>query len=122
MSGKKIYFYHTKRYRNRITDKRHVPFDIVSAEKTSLPAVIHESMSIKQVEDPVMLKILEQYQRSDKQFFVAIDKGESYTDERKIPSVIKDTIRLRLSPGHELFGRPWNEVKPEKEEEQKTEE
>ena len=97
-------------------------FDIVSAEKTSLPAVIHDSMSIKQVEDPVMLKILEQYRKSDKQFFVAIDKGESYTDERKIPSVIKDTIRLRLSPGHELFGRPWNEVKPEKEEEHKSEE
>ena len=56
---------------------------------TPLPAVIHDSMSVKQVEDPVMLKILELYQQSDKQFFVAIDKGESYSDDRKIPDVIK---------------------------------
>ena len=88
-------------------------FDVVTAEKTKLPAVVHDSMSVKQVEDPVMLKILELYRASDKQFFVAIDKGESYTDEKKIPDVIKDTIRLRLSPGHELFGRAWNEVEPE---------
>lgn len=86
-------------------------FDIVCTEQTLLPAVIHDSMSVKQVEDPVMLKILELYRDSKKQFFVAIDKGESYTDERKIPDVIKNAIRLWLSPGHELFGRPWNEIK-----------
>ena len=94
-------------------------FDIVCAEMTPLPAVIHDSMSVKQVEDPVMLKILELYRASQKQFFVAIDKGESYTDDRKIPDVIREAIRLRLSPGHELFGRPWNEVKKENTEEGK---
>ena len=88
-------------------------FDLVTAEKTFLPAVIQDSMSVKQVEDPVMLKILELYRQSDKQFFVAVDKGESYTDENRIPDVIKETTRLRLSPGHELFGRAWNEVTPE---------
>lgn len=88
-------------------------FDLVTAEKTLLPAVVQDSMSVKQVEDPVMLKILELYRKSDKQFFVSIDKGESYTDENKIPDVIKETVRLKLSPGHELFGRAWNEVTPE---------
>ncbi len=88
-------------------------FDLVTAEKTLLPAVVQDSMSVKQVEDPVMLKILELYRQSDKQFFVAVDKGESYTDENRIPDVIKETTRLRLSPGHELFGRAWNEVTPE---------
>ena len=97
-------------------------FDIVCSEQTPLPAVIHDSMSVKQVEDAVMLKILELYKQSNKQFFVAIDKGESYTDERKIPDIIKNAIRLRLSPGHELFGRPWNEVKPEDKKEKKPEE
>ena len=48
-----------------------------------------------------------------KQFFVAIDKGESYTDENKIPEIIKETTRLKLLPGHELFGRAWNEKTPE---------
>lgn len=85
-------------------------FDLVAAEKTLLPAVVQDSMSVKQVEDPVMLKILELYRQSDKQFFVAIDKGESYTDENKIPEIIKGTTRLKLLPGHELFGRAWNEV------------
>lgn len=87
-------------------------FDLVTTEKTLLPAVVQDSMSVKQVEDPVMLKILELYRQSDKQFFVAVDKGESYTDENKIPDVIKETTRLRLFPGHELFGRAWNEVTP----------
>ena len=97
-------------------------FDIVCAEQTPLPAVIHDSNSVKQVEDAVMLKILDLYKHSDKQFFVAVDKGESYTDERKIPDIIKNAIRLRLLPGHELFGRPWNEVKPENTAEKKPEE
>ena len=88
-------------------------FDLVTAENTPLPAVVQDSMSVKQVEDPVMLRILELYRRSSKQFFVAIDKGESYTDENKIPEIIKETTRLKLLPGHELFGRAWNEVTPE---------
>ena len=62
----------------------------------------------------VMLNILELYRVSEKQFFVAIDKGESYTDEKMIPDVIREMIRLRLSLGHELFGKAWNEVEPEK--------
>lgn len=88
-------------------------FDLVTAENTLLPAVVQDSMSVKQVEDPVMLRILELYRRSSKQFFVAIDKGESYTDENKIPEIVKETTRLKLLPGHELFGRAWNEVTPE---------
>lgn len=80
-------------------------FDIVTTEKTLLPAVVHDSMSVKQVKDPVMLKILGLYSDSDKQFFVVIDKSESYTDENKIFEVIKKTVKLSLSPGHELFGR-----------------
>jgi hypothetical protein len=88
-------------------------FDLVTAENTPLPAVVQDSMSVKQVEDPVMLRILELYRQSSKQFFVAIDKGESYTDENRIPEIIKETTRLKLLPGHELFGRAWNEKTPE---------
>ncbi|MBD5117565.1 MAG: DUF2326 domain-containing protein [Clostridiales bacterium] len=88
-------------------------FDLVTAEKTLLPAVVQDSISVKQVEDPVMLRILELYRQSSKQFFVAVDKGESYTDENKIPEIIKETTRLNISSGHELFGRAWNEETPE---------
>ena len=71
-------------------------FDLVTAENTLLPAVVQDSMSVKQVEDPVMLRILELYRRSSKQFFVAIDKGESYTDENKIPEMHLIILRICL--------------------------
>lgn len=92
-------------------------FDLVSLMKTKLPAVIHDSNSIKQVQDSVMLRILEQYELlpEGKQVFVAIDKGDTYDDSRVIPSVIDKAVVLRLSPGHELFGRAWNQPDAEKE-------
>lgn len=92
-------------------------FDLVSLRKTKLPAVIHDSNSIKQVQDSVMLKILELYAKlpEGKQVFVAIDKGDTYDETGVIPPVIERAIRLRLSPGHELFGKAWNEPAQEKE-------
>ena len=70
-------------------------------------------MSVKQVEDPVMLKYLQLYSESQKQFFVAIDKSKSNSDDRKIPDIIRDAIRLKLLRGYELLGRPWNEIENE---------
>ena len=61
-------------------------------------------------ETELMLKILELFRQSCKQFIVAVDKGKSYTDKSRIPEVIKETIILRLSLSHELFGRALNKV------------
>lgn len=94
-------------------------FDIVCTEKTPLPAVIHDSFNIKQVEDPAILKLFELYAGSEKQFFIAVDKGESFTEDQIIPPVIAKATRISLSPGHELFGKAWNEVKKGEEKEDK---
>lgn len=92
-------------------------FDIVMLEKTVLPAVIHDSHSIKQIEDPVMVKIMELYDAQPKQVFIAIDKGDTYSETGTMPEVLKESVVLRLSPGHELFGRAWNQPEAEGREE-----
>ena len=47
--------------------------------------------------------------------FVTIDKGESYSEDQTIPEILKKTIVLELSAGHELYGRPWNKEDTKKE-------
>lgn len=83
-------------------------YDLQSLENTALPALIEDSMSLKQVADDVILKIFGLFNKSKKQVFIAIDKGESYSDENKVPEILESTTVLELSSGHELFGRSWN--------------
>lgn len=75
---------------------------------THLPAFAHDTNTIKQVQDDFMVKLLELYDASEKQVFVAIDKAESFA-EGNLPKVVESNTVLRLGPGHELFGRSWNE-------------
>lgn len=86
-------------------------FDLLSLENTNLPAVIEDSMSLKQVEDQVILNIFGLFNKSKKQVFVTIDKGESYSKDQTIPEILKKTTVLELSAGHELYGRSWNKEK-----------
>lgn len=86
-------------------------FDLLSLENTNLPAVIEDSMSLKQVEDQVILNIFGLFNKSKKQVFVTIDKGESYSEDQTIPEILKKTTVLELSAGHELYGRSWNKEK-----------
>lgn len=83
-------------------------FDYVSLSNTPLPALIEDSMTLKQIEDDAMIKLFELFNESEKQIFVAIDKAESYSDDNTVPAVFRDTTVLELSAGHELFGRAWN--------------
>ncbi len=83
-------------------------FDYVSLSRTPLPALIEDSMTLKQIEDEAMIKLFELFNESEKQIFVAIDKAESYSDDNTVPAVFRDTTVLELSAGHELFGRAWN--------------
>ena len=82
-------------------------FDLVMLEQTPLPAVAHDTHDIKQVEDSTMLNLLELYAQSSKQVFVAVDKESSFAGH-DVPRVLEDNAVLRLSAGHELFGRSWN--------------
>ncbi len=90
-----------------------VMLDLTVLKQTSLPCITHDSHLIKQIEDDAVLALLEKYDETDKQVFIAIDKGHSYSDEG-MPNVLKSSIVLHLDKGHELFGKAWN-VKGDKE-------
>ncbi|MCR5583602.1 MAG: DUF2326 domain-containing protein [Eggerthellaceae bacterium] len=79
---------------------------------TNLPAFAHDTNTIKQVQDDVVLNLFKLYDTSKKQVFVAIDKAESFTDG-ELPEIIEANTVIRLSTGHELFGKAWNEDKDE---------
>jgi hypothetical protein len=86
-----------------------VVFDLASLEMTNLPVLVHDSVLLKQIEDDAMEKILELYNKSSKQVFIALDKGRSYTE--KSQEILNKTKVLQLySKGGELFGRSWNET------------
>lgn len=88
--------------------------DYVLLDKSALPAFAHDTNTIKQIQDDVMINLLELYSTSGKQIFVALDKAESYSDG-VLPRVVEENTVLRLGPGHELFGYSWNEVTGEDE-------
>lgn len=83
-------------------------FDVVVAEQTPLPVFIHDSCDVRQVEDNTMVRLFELYESLDAQVFIATDKAETYTPNG-LPDVLRNCTVLKLSGGHELFGRSWNE-------------
>ena len=83
-----------------------VLFDIVVLEQTPLPAICHDTVSLKQIADEPMMKLIDLYRAAGKQVFIALDKAESYADG-EVPTTVKDAVVLELSDGHELFGRSW---------------
>lgn len=112
-SSKKYSFGITNDYGTGSLTRAMFLFDLAVLSQTNLPAIIHDSHLIKQVEDDSVVSLLEMYDRTEKQVFIAIDKGHSYSSEG-MPAVLEDSIVLRLDRDHELFGRAWNE-KPEEE-------
>lgn len=87
-------------------------FDLAVLNNTALPAIVHDSIILKNIEDYALSKLMELYTSSNKQVFIAFDRDETYSPEMK--KTLNDTAVLRLSPGgHELFGRSWNEIKKE---------
>lgn len=82
--------------------------DLSLLHLTALPAIAHDTVAIKQVQDDVVLRLLELYSKENKQIFLALDKAESLGNG-ELPDVVANNTVLRLSPGHELFGRSWNQ-------------
>ncbi|WP_421072798.1 DUF2326 domain-containing protein [Pelotomaculum propionicicum] len=83
-----------------------VVFDLSVLSLTRLPAIVHDSVLLKQISDEAIEKILELYQKSGKQVFISLDKQNSYTKKAQI--ILEETSVLKLNPnGGELFGRSW---------------
>lgn len=82
-------------------------FDLSVLDLSILPVLIHDSVIHKQIEDHAFGKILELYQKSGKQVFIAMDKQETFGKE--IHDMLEKACVLHLSGGgNELFGRAWN--------------
>ena len=85
-------------------------FDFAVLRLTPLPAISQDTSSLKQIEDAQVLKLLDLYASTEKQVFVALDKVDSYGDVG-LTAFLEDKVVLRLSRGHELFGKFWARAK-----------
>ncbi|MDD9312037.1 DUF2326 domain-containing protein [Cytobacillus firmus] len=83
-----------------------VVYDLSILELRPIPALIHDSNILKRIEDVHLERILERYQASRRQVFIAFDKADSTTT--KAHKILESTAILRLSDGNELFGRSWS--------------
>ena len=83
-----------------------VIYDLTILELRPIPALIHDSNILKRIEDIHLEHILERYQSSNRQVFIAFDKADSTTE--KAHKILEETAILRLSDGNELFGRSWS--------------
>ncbi len=89
--------------------KSMVIFDLAVLRLTPLPILIHDSVLLKQIEDFAVERILEIYQESKKQIFIAFDKIEAYT--QKSQTILRESKVLELGPnGKELYGVSWNKI------------
>lgn len=82
-------------------------FDLSIMKLTCLPFLVHDSVLLKQIEDVAIEKILELYNASEKQVFIALDKVWSYSERSQ--AILKSNRVLQLGTnGDELFGRSWS--------------
>ena len=86
-----------------------VVYDLSILELRPVPAIIHDSNILKRIEDVHLEHILERYQSTKSQVFIAFDKADSTTENAH--RILEETAILRLSDGNELFGRSWSKYK-----------
>lgn len=86
--------------------KNLILLDFASLQLTMLPTIAHDTILFHNIGQEPMAKILELYNKCEKQVFIAIDESTKYaTNAQKI---IEDNTVLKLSAnGNELFGSSW---------------
>lgn len=89
-----------------------VTFDLAILNTTNLPAVIHDTVILKHIDDETLEKLIKLYTKTQKQVFIAFDRDTTYSTEMQ--TILRSSRVIKLSSnGNELFGRAWNEVKEE---------
>ena len=84
-----------------------VVFDLAVMQLVRLPALIHDSVILKQIANEPIERILSLYSNAPGQVFIALDKKGSYT--QKTQEVLEQSTVISLSGDrNELFGRSWN--------------
>jgi hypothetical protein len=84
-----------------------VVFDLSILALTPLPALVHDSVVLKQIADAPLEKILALYQKNEKQVFIALDKADSYPQQAQ-EILIQSAVLHLADNGNELFGCSWN--------------
>lgn len=76
-----------------------VIFDLAVLNLTALPAIAHDSLILKNINDGPIDGIMKIYADSKKQFFIAFDKQDAYTTETR--KIVTDNKVLKLDlPEH----------------------
>lgn len=86
-------------------------YDLAVLELTKLPFVIHDSVLFKNLSDNRVIKVFEEYEKSNKQIFVSFDKKNSYESDVLKKTIENHTVIKLYSSGGELFGRSWAKKK-----------
>ena len=80
--------------------------NLASLQLTLLPTIAHDTILFHNIGQEPMAKILELYNKSEKQIFIAIDESTKYATSAQ--KIIEENTILRLSAnGNELFGSSW---------------
>ena len=83
-----------------------VLFDLAALRLSRLPAIAHDSLIFKNLEDESVDGIMQLYNDSEKQIFIAFDRASSY--KQNTAKIAYDNTRLKLDKnGQELYGEDW---------------
>ncbi|WP_416148920.1 DUF2326 domain-containing protein [Salipaludibacillus sp. HK11] len=83
-----------------------VLFDLATLRLSMLPAITHDSLIFKNIEDESVDGIMQLYNDIEKQIFISFDRASSY--ESSTAKIAYDNTRLTLGKnGQELYGEDW---------------
>lgn len=82
-----------------------ITFDLSLLDLTCLPTLVHDLPLLKNIENHALENIVEIYNKSDKQIFIAIDKVNSYKKETE--QIIFERKVLQLTKDKILFIKNW---------------
>lgn len=89
-------------------DRGLILFDIAMLNLTSIPAITHDTILLKSIEDDQILGILNLYAQSKKQVFIAFDKAKQYKSAQVDKIITDNAVMTLYGDGGELFGRSWS--------------
>lgn len=106
-SGKPTYEFWTEDDTGAGTNfKGLIIFDLALLRLTELPVIAHDSNIFKNIADLPIDKIMELYNQSKKQIFIAFDKEDTFYDVTR--DIVHSTTVIELHEnGGELFGWSW---------------
>ena len=82
-----------------------VLFDLAFLEMTRVPFLIHDSVLFKNIQNNAVAKLIDLYEKTSKQTFIAIDEIEKYGQEAE--SKLMERKVIQLDNNNVLYIRDW---------------